>query len=110
MHPIILAPWHDSMSDGCSGAPLLSALPKACRCCVRHDRAYYYGGSEEDRLTADKAFLACLLAAGAPWWRARGAYQMVRWFGGPDRRVHGVSWAFGGHIFAYTEKPAEATI
>ena len=60
-------------SDGCSGG--MSAgyarLPKAvrdrfgntlpwCPCCVEHDRAYYYGGSREQKKAADEALKQCV--------------------------------------------------
>ena len=97
-----LAPWDDAMSDGCSGAPWLSSDPAARACCVRHDARYYVGGSAADRLDADRAFRADLLAAGIVRWRAEFAYRAVRIFGGPQGRIPRVSWAFGGERFAYT--------
>lgn len=102
-NPHNLPPWRDDMSDGCSGAPLLSANPKARARCVRHDERYYYGGSWQDRLAADQEFRAGLIADGIARWRADAAYQMVRLFGGPNVRVRRVSWSFGGEVFAYTE-------
>lgn len=60
-------------SDGCSGG--MSAgyakLPQAVRnrygetlpwhdCCVEHDRAYYYGGTREQKKEADEALKQCV--------------------------------------------------
>jgi hypothetical protein len=93
------------MSDGCSGDPILSADPKARKCCVEHDRKYFLGGSRADREAADTEFRACLVKAGVPMWRAWYLWLSVRTFGGPSGRQPGVSWAFGDAIFRYTEKP-----
>lgn len=99
-----LPPWRDEMSDGCSGAPLLSAIPEARACCVRHDARYYVGGTWQDRLSADNDFRDELIATGkVPRWRAEAVYRLVRWFGGPNGRNPHYSWAFGGEVFAYTE-------
>lgn len=98
-----LPPWVDSMSDGCSGPQVMSDIPATRACCVRHDEKYYYGGSAAARLRADRAFYACLRLVGLPIWRAYIVYYSVRLFGGPKGRKPGVSWAFGGEIFAYTD-------
>lgn len=60
-------------SDGCSGGMSASyaRLPQAIRdrfgdtlpwreCCVVHDRAYYYGGTREDKKAADEALKQCV--------------------------------------------------
>nr|WP_320017192.1 hypothetical protein [uncultured Desulfobacter sp.] len=60
-------------SDGCSGGMSASyaKLPQAIRdrfgetlfwreCCVVHDRAYYYGGSREEKEAADEALKQCV--------------------------------------------------
>ena len=59
-------------SDGCSGgmsatyakleflhAKYGNTLPWR-QCCVVHDHAYYYGGSEEEKITADKKLKECV--------------------------------------------------
>lgn len=97
-----LPPWDDSMSDGCSGAPFLSKLLGAVACCKRHDEAYYYGGTRADREQADRALLACWLRTGeVSAWRAQLGYRIVRVMGSPQLRIKGVSWSFGGDVFAY---------
>ncbi len=60
-------------SDGCSGGMSASyaKLPLAVRdrlgetlpwreCCVVHDRAYYYGGTREEKQAADEALKQCV--------------------------------------------------
>jgi hypothetical protein len=60
-------------SDGCSGgmSAFYSRLPQAIRdrcgetlpwreCCVVHDRAYYYGGTREEKRAADEALKQCV--------------------------------------------------
>ncbi len=60
-------------SDGCSGGMSASyaKLPQAIRdrfgetlswrkCCVVHDRAYYYGGTREEKQAADEALKECV--------------------------------------------------
>ena len=60
-------------SDGCSGGMSASyaKLPQVIRdrfgetlcwreCCVVHDRAYYYGGTREEKEAADEALKKCV--------------------------------------------------
>ena len=61
-------------SDGCSGGMSLfyTSLPQAIRerlsgdelpwreCCEVHDRAYYYGGSRDEKKDADEALKQCV--------------------------------------------------
>ncbi len=62
-------------SDGCSGgmSAAYAKLPKWVHdkfgatlpwrhCCVEHDKAYYYGGSREDKLEADEVLKRCVEA------------------------------------------------
>lgn len=96
--------WTDKMSDGCTGALLLDKTPGAHLCCLQHDKAYYYGGSEQDRQIADATLRADLVKAGVPEWRAEVVYQIVRVTGAPWLHLPW-SWAFGGKVFRYTEEP-----
>lgn len=110
--PIIVPQWDDSMSDGCSVPKLvrlvlgLSETPAETAVCVLHDKAYYYGGSSDDRAKADLALREGLVAAGMSRWLAWFYYAGVRIGGHPVWGVHNISWAFGGLRFSYTEKPA----
>ena len=49
-------------SDGCTLSPDFNFR----HCCVEHDRAYWRGGSREQRKAADIAFRDCIRAAGRP--------------------------------------------
>ena len=55
-------------SDGCSsfpdGKPENPAL--WLDCCIRHDIAYWKGGTEQERLDADLALEQCVAKAGEP--------------------------------------------
>ncbi|HNT58469.1 MAG TPA: hypothetical protein PKL99_11330 [Syntrophales bacterium] len=55
-------------SDGCSlfpdGTPENRDLWLSC--CVEHDKAYWRGGTREERLAADEALEACVAACGEP--------------------------------------------
>ena len=66
------------MSDGCSGVPdwMGSAQP-----CINHDKAYFYGGTVEDKMIDDDRLYTELLSLGFPWtWGyARVRYNGVRW-------------------------------
>lgn len=113
MTPKLIAPWSDSMSDGCSVPTFLRKIIKTetleqCLACIAHDRAYYYGGSKKDKLLADLELFANLTAAGMPVWLASLYYIGVRIGGRPFFKVSNVSWAFGGSVFAYTDVPASS--
>ncbi len=99
-----LPPWDDSMSNGCSFSPDVNDGVRAA--CTLHDKAYYYGGSAQDRLNVDKTFRKDLRAAGMSPWVASIYYRGVRTFGGPGLRLKRVSWSFGGEYFAYDIHPA----
>ena len=120
-----LPPWQDEWSDGCSWAP--DWTDSIRRCCVRHDRAYYLGGSALDRHRADVALYRCVRASGMGVRLAWLYYGMVRLFGAPAFRrtkelvtvlsqavgLRGVrvrSWAYGGRVLAYTAHPAREAL
>ena len=104
-----LPPWSDAMSDGCSVpkwlrlvVPLETAFQVFV--CRAHDAAYYHGGSEQDRAIADVKFFLGLLHAEMDFDTAQRYFVAVRAGGGPEFRIPGVSWAFGGERFCYGEK------
>lgn len=104
-----LPPWQDAWSDGCSLVGRVSAYfrrPEILAVCRRHDEAYYYGGSAEDRLREDKKLCGGWIAAGMPPAVAWAAFRAVRVGGHPSFELPGVSWAFGDDVFAYTDRPA----
>ena len=80
--------------------------PDATPACLAHDEAYYYGGSEADRLAADDALVAAWKEAGVPAFVRTLGYRAIRIFGGPAARTPGISWAFGGEYFQYSDEPA----
>lgn len=60
-------------SDGCSGgmSAFYALLPESIHrkfgdtlpwhhCCVEHDKSYYYGGSREQKIAADKKLKECV--------------------------------------------------
>lgn len=55
-------------SDGCSrfpnGTPWQNELWLAC--CIAHDRAYWRGGTYQERLDADRELEACVARVGEP--------------------------------------------
>lgn len=56
----------DFTTDGCSLFP--DAIGDACwaDCCVAHDRAYWRGGTAQERERADAALRACVARGGHP--------------------------------------------
>lgn len=76
-------------SDGCTLISWFYKYILRCKdpvpfvhCCIEHDRAYWYGGTSEQRLAADKALRDCVLAMGYKGW-AWFMYFGVRVFGSP---------------------------
>lgn len=55
-------------TDGCSvfpdGTPRQQSL--WAECCIRHDLAYWKGGTYQERLTADQALQQCVAQSGEP--------------------------------------------
>src|SRR4030095_15157940 len=60
-----LAPFS---SDGCSSFPDGTPVNQSLwlDCCVRHDLAYWKGGTYDERLDADVALEQCVAKAGEP--------------------------------------------
>jgi hypothetical protein len=58
--------WTDSMSNGCGNG--VRDLPNGTwrQACVDHDHRYFLGGSQADRLAADKQLATDMVAQGAP--------------------------------------------
>lgn len=87
-------------TDGCSQFPdRLEAVGKDwCLCCVAHDRAYWRGGTPEERLQADQALRACVRSASGNADLASQMYAGVR-VGGtaylPTSFRWGYGWAYG---------------
>ena len=70
-------------------------------CCIRHDWAYWKGGSRRDRRKADSQFFRCI------WKTSRfPILAPIRWFGvrlGGKKfwGVEGVSWNYGWNNFEW---------
>jgi hypothetical protein len=91
-----LAPF---TSDGCSSFPDGTPANQSLwlDCCVRHDLAYWRGGTYEERLKADLALEQCVAKAGEPDI-AKLMLQGVRTGGSPyfwTLYRWGYGWPFG---------------
>jgi hypothetical protein len=55
-------------TDGCSSFPdgTLEQASLWANCCIRHDFAYWQGGSYEERLAADEELESCVAGVGEP--------------------------------------------
>jgi len=105
----------DFTSDGCTLFPdksLITGKDWSC-CCLRHDIAYWKGGTEEDRLQADRKLKACILKKTGNAELAEMVFQGVRLGGSPyfyNWYRWGYGWKFDRKYQALTpeeEKQAE---
>lgn len=92
-----LAPF---ASDGCSLFPdgTVAEPAKWCDCCFEHDRAYWQGGTEEERLQADILLRECVRTKTGNATLAETMYLGVRTGGGPAFPTWyrwGYGWPFG---------------
>lgn len=55
-------------TDGCSSFPDGTRAQQSLwiNCCIRHDYAYWKGGTQAQRLAADKALQSCVAQVGEP--------------------------------------------
>lgn len=83
-------------TDGCSLFPDRAHYGRAdwCHCCLRHDLAYWRGGTAEERAAADQALEACVLAATGSTALADLMLAGVRVGGGPYFATP-YRWAYG---------------
>lgn len=86
----------DFQSDGCSLFPDKSRIQETdwCDCCFQHDIAYWQGGTRQQRLAADKALKACILARTDNEELAELMYTGVR-FGGSPYFYNWYRWGYG---------------
>jgi hypothetical protein len=86
-------------TDGCSLFPdRLPGTAPYCSCCVEHDFAYWRGGTEAERLAADRALRQCVARATANRVLARSMYAGVRAGGSPYLHTWfrwGYGWPYG---------------
>lgn len=72
-------PWKDEMGDGCTG--VLDRLPfvgDMSDCCNEHDKAFHYGGTEEDWKKANKDFYDCIRKKKRCWF-CHQVSKLVAW-------------------------------
>ena len=83
-------------SDGCSLFPDRSMINEEdwCECCVEHDKAYWQGGTEDERKLADKLFKECILSKTQDETLANMMYIGVR-FGGSPYFPTWYRWGYG---------------
>lgn len=87
-------------SDGCSLFPDRDYLGGAswCACCIDHDHAYWKGGSDSERLSADSALGACVRERTGDKALAETVYRGVR-AGGSEYFPNGYRWGYGWPYF-----------
>jgi hypothetical protein len=88
-----LAPF---TTDGCSLFPNRAPIGAAdwCGCCVAHDLAYWRGGTEDERLAADRELERCVTDAVHEPALATAMFAGVR-AGGSPYFVTPYRWAYG---------------
>ena len=84
-------------SDGCSSSPDATPLTINSEgwidCCIKHDTAYWLGGTREEKESADNNLERCMAEKGSP--RIGKIYNLfVRQFGGPNSQ-HNYRWGYG---------------
>ena len=98
-------------TDGCSRCPDRSVVTDKDwgRCCVAHDRAYWRGGTAEERRKADEALRACVQDRNGNAGLSTLMYRGVRIGGSPywpTRFRWGYGWGYGRYYRSLT--PAES--
>ncbi len=83
-------------SDGCSLFPDESLISHHnwCACCLEHDIAYWQGGTQQQRLTADMALKNCVLEKTQDAVLAKIMYEGVR-VGGSPYFYNWYRWGYG---------------
>ena len=83
-------------SDGCSLFPDSSIITGDdwCSCCFEHDIAYWKGGTEEERDTADRALQSCVVAKTGDELLGLAMYEGVR-AGGSPYFYNWYRWGYG---------------
>lgn len=93
-------PLQPFTTDGCSAFPSRAEWMSAdwCHCCLTHDLAYWRGGTEDERVKADEALKACVLAASGSAELSDLMFAGVRMGGSPYFATTyrwGYGWPFG---------------
>ena len=82
------------VSDGCPRLAKMISYPREDHwqlCCVEHDKAYWKGGSLEEKQQADSAFHSCVSERGSPD-AARLMYYALR---SVQKSSHVQTWGYG---------------
>lgn len=87
---------NDFTSDGCSLFPDRNLILEQdwCGCCLEHDIAYWKGGTEAQRLSADTALKACVVEKTGDEGLAETVFKGVR-FGGSPYFYNWYRWGYG---------------
>ena len=107
--PDTLSPFS---TDGCSRFPdgsVLNGKKDWGHCCISHDRAYWRGGTADDRLKADEALRTRVQESTGNAMLATMMYKGVRIGGSPywpTRFRWGYGWGYGRKYRSLT--PAES--
>ena len=85
-------------SDGCSLFPDSDQLTQMdwCSCCFEHDKAYWRGGTEAERIIADQQLKQCVIDKTNNPTLADVMYEGVR-FGGSPYFYTWYRWGYGWH-------------
>ncbi len=99
----------DFTSDGCSLFPdgTIGDRSKWCECCFAHDIAYWRGGTDQERTTADEALRVCVLERTGDKALAETMYLGVRAGGHPVFPTWyrwGYGWTYGRGYKPLTEQ------
>ena len=86
----------DFTSDGCTLFPDRSLITSKdwCDCCLDHDIAYWQGGTEAQRLEADRKLRNCVLTKTGDSVLAEAMYRGVR-IGGSPWFYNWYRWGYG---------------
>jgi len=100
VRPASAADLQDFTSDGCSLFPDGSLQDRSqwCDCCLKHDIAYWQGGTKKERLQADKTLQDCVMKRTGSKTLATMMYEGVRTGGHPAFPTWyrwGYGWKFG---------------
>ncbi|WP_413582550.1 helicase [Bdellovibrio sp. HCB288] len=87
---------HDFTSDGCSRSPdgiWTDDAEAFLDCCIKHDVAYWRGGTSEERLHADEDLKVCIQKKGYP--KVAEAYYYAVRMGGHPMFHTSYRWGYG---------------
>jgi hypothetical protein len=96
---LIPQPDYRFSSDGCSGGmswawrAVTGRGPPWEGCCVTHDRAYWAGGTRDDRRAADRALRRCVIATACEYaLMGERLIIALAWLIWAAVRIGGVPW------------------